>query len=721
MKKRVETKNISSFLVIGFIAIFAIILIVVVLAIFSQNGVNKTSNENGLFSVTRSPLNLFSLFFNMKNRIYKPSEVVDAYGLIPCDDSGDCPTGQMCYPSTGGGHCYEKIYCTLVPGKRDPCEDYEYSRVSCTTHNGYEATLNTFYTYHCDTSDGTCKLDNPLDKIYGDCLPPTPACYKNPHDYDDVRCVECTSSSHCFSADTCYKDYCKNDHTCDSTGIPIPERGTDIGKCDETNPDEKMPHFCDGNGNCIECTQRSDCPEMTLFSHECRTEFIENNGWHQFFVKSYKDYDCTDKKCVPKIVNEPNPEDCGIMYEFLKSWCEYHSSDSWLSYDLLRNNLEPNQGGVFGAPFKEAFRCLIQRYYGEATLKARHNFCTSSPNDYGCKSSEPIYIKQQCMTTIAATTLKPCRKNDKDQLVMCTNGCIRDSDCGGGTGTGFCDNSWDPIEDSDDVPYFSTCVYEPPQTYGYVCSGTGANSGDSVECDARTQMCSSMCSSEPSSVEYCYLFSNYEELGVCDLSDVLNLDPVCYYCNNPEPNIIPECIDMGGIIGGETSSTSTTSIYLVRDKNNFSSEGIAYVITPNIVFNKPALITINYSYYENKNNLATYKYPENMILSKCENTQVLNNISKEIDPDGGIINIKDKIKLDIPQGALNKTITIEIKEYNLADCDRNKLIELSKKQKSNDKNIYIKALLIAASIAIISWIIFYREKFPKIKKHKRKK
>jgi len=127
------------------------------------------------------------------------------------------------------------------------------------------------------------------------------------------------------------------------------------------------------------------------------------------------------------------------------------------------------------------------------------------------------------------------------------------------------------------------------------------------------------------------------------------------------PNGYPRCISTA--IEGD-GTTKSTSIYMVRNKDEFTLDGKAYVITPHIEFNKTINVILEKNY-----DSSIFRYNDHDSILEICNYSLLNGIYGKIDASGGRINMKDKITLDIPAGAVANPIKITIGEYNLSNCD----------------------------------------------------
>jgi len=139
------------------------------------------------------------------------------------------------------------------------------------------------------------------------------------------------------------------------------------------------------------------------------------------------------------------------------------------------------------------------------------------------------------------------------------------------------------------------------------------------------------------------------------------------------PGGMPRCISIADLVQGQVSGnnfnfeTQTTSVYMIRNKIDFTLNGKAYVITPHVEFNVPVSVSIDYSDV-NPDAVDTYKYSNHeAVLESCTNS-VLSSVSKIIRQAGGVVNLNNKIKLEMPSEALNEETEFKIEEYNLENC-----------------------------------------------------
>lgn len=131
----------------------------------------------------------------------------------------------------------------------------------------------------------------------------------------------------------------------------------------------------------------------------------------------------------------------------------------------------------------------------------------------------------------------------------------------------------------------------------------------------------------------------------------------------------PVCKNSGEVAGKEEFEIIHTSAYMVRNKNSFSLDGITFILSPSINFSGKVIINLNYSYYSGfQGDLQTYRYADhNAVLDSCDSTFV-NSVSREMDAKGGEISLSDKMKITIPENAINEKTDILIEEYELSNC-----------------------------------------------------
>jgi len=208
------------------------------------------------------------------------------------------------------------------------------------------------------------------------------------------------------------------------------------------------------------------------------------------------------------------------------------------------------------------------------------------------------------------------------------------------------------------------------------------------------------------------------------------------WCSNAVENCLirpdgyPMCYNIAKVV---SNKIKTTSIYMIRNKNLFTLNGKAYVITPYVEFKIPADLTLDYSEYEDKLNIQTFKYSDDSgVLKLCEN-EFKGSVTKRVGVLGGEINLNDKIILNIPENALVESVEIKIEEFELSNCyvlEKENIIdetlrlaedvETSYPNRTNRIVIYSGILVVL--IFIFIWLRFFRKK-QKVKRkirHKKK-
>ena len=115
---------------------------------------------------------------------------------------------------------------------------------------------------------------------------------------------------------------------------------------------------------------------------------------------------------------------------------------------------------------------------------------------------------------------------------------------------------------------------------------------------------------------------------------------------------------------GNPSSTQSTSVYMIRNENEFSLDGKAYVISPHIEFEKEIRVTLS---DEIKDGEDVFKYKEHeAVLENCD-IEELERVSETIRATGGIISLEG-ISLNIPSEALAEEVKFTIIYYELSNC-----------------------------------------------------
>ncbi|MBS3079106.1 hypothetical protein J4218_03220 [Candidatus Pacearchaeota archaeon] len=133
------------------------------------------------------------------------------------------------------------------------------------------------------------------------------------------------------------------------------------------------------------------------------------------------------------------------------------------------------------------------------------------------------------------------------------------------------------------------------------------------------------------------------------------------------PNGVPVCYNKADRVGGN-SQTATTSVYMIREKDNMILDGIAYIIKPHVNFSIAANVSMSYSKYPDTTKIETYKYTDHDgILAACTSKKALKTVSVTIGKKGGKINYGE-FTMTIPKNALKTNVKFTLVQYNLSGC-----------------------------------------------------
>ena len=113
-----------------------------------------------------------------------------------------------------------------------------------------------------------------------------------------------------------------------------------------------------------------------------------------------------------------------------------------------------------------------------------------------------------------------------------------------------------------------------------------------------------------------------------------------------------------------STTTSLSSVYMVRDRSDLTYDGKSAVFSPSMKFNKEVKRTFNHD-FPNPETVGVYRFEDNDILPIC-NYEILETSTKMIGPEGGTISTS-YVTQDIPAGALTSLTEITIQDINL-DC-----------------------------------------------------
>jgi hypothetical protein len=133
------------------------------------------------------------------------------------------------------------------------------------------------------------------------------------------------------------------------------------------------------------------------------------------------------------------------------------------------------------------------------------------------------------------------------------------------------------------------------------------------------------------------------------------------------PGGYPYCFDYSNAkdIKENPSQTKSFSVYMIRNKDNFVKEGIAYVLKPSMEFNE--FVSVDLKGFDNSL-YSIYKYDSHEgFLDSC-NYEFLDSTSESIGSGGGSVNLLDEIELTFPTSAVSENTEITIEKYNLLDC-----------------------------------------------------
>jgi len=113
------------------------------------------------------------------------------------------------------------------------------------------------------------------------------------------------------------------------------------------------------------------------------------------------------------------------------------------------------------------------------------------------------------------------------------------------------------------------------------------------------------------------------------------------------------------------SNTRGTSVYMVRDVDEFELNGKAYVIEPSVLFSKDVSITFNEAVSLGED---VHKYTNHdAVLESCDSEKLIYTV-KNIGANGGEINLNDEVVMNIPSGAIDKNIEFSVTSYDLSNC-----------------------------------------------------
>lgn len=443
-------------------------------------------------------------FFNDMNDCTTDSCTADGIALnirkgegASCDDGNGHP-GSCGTDPEGDWGCL--IKCT-AENEAEVCQD----ATTCTEDS-------------CNTAAAVCVREE-LDSV------PVPGATQNPGDCHSLMCRFGAEVDQADDSDLPIDDIDCNEDQC-SNGIPNHPPSAINKDCDDGGG-----HFCDGNGNCVECNDNEQCGDTTAnclcricnSSHACENKSDGDDAAAYCQVAD----DCNDRVCDGNgsTRNEPNdtdapPDNPSPCIDIYCSGGSVHTDNTTASCDdgLYCNGADTCGGGSCSQHAGNPCPDQASGNYSDADCRGT---CRESNDD--CNGAEPsgsavcsdgnaCTENDACSgTTCTPGTLKPCQDNNP-----CTN-----NDCN--TSTGDCINS--PVSGScDDGDY---------------CNGADTCSGGLCG-----QHAGSPCPEEVS--------GNYSDgncIGTCRESDE--------DCDGPEPSGSAVCSDGDVCTSGDHCVGST--------------------------------------------------------------------------------------------------------------------------------------------------------------------
>lgn len=551
----------------------------------------------------------------------------------------------------------------------------------------------------------TCVYKNTKDptqtisEIQQECCQPTPSqCTKTP-------VAGCKNDNDCPDKDFSYSCVGVNVFQKKKMGACVNKKCVYIDVSSMFDNCKEKNKYC-ANGKCVQCTKSEDCkkPPEVIKSYCKNNPAITGGSMVYEKVQTYTGK-CTENKCT---FTSDNPldvlkENCGtVSYVVLQDQCkviESPSSPSCGEPGGIRISSPGNKPASFVYTFLNSVvrgvywfskYAIIETHlldYGDSALYSmvynKKDFCKETGNIAKCIKEEPeLYFKKGVACKTWKFLYDDCRKNEDCVSKKCTG-----------------------VGESPEIPTPGACT---SISLFAECKGTGTHSNENILCNSGIENCNTDGMDEISVLEH------YDNGDLC-----ISIKPI------DTSNTAPKCISTG--IAMETSGTITTmstSVYMIRNKNNFSLDGLSYVITPSLKFNKPVEISLDYSNYQNKNELITYKFSDHESVLKACNKILIDSITKKIDSIGGIIQLDNRISLNIPKEALTNESSITIEEYDLTECSNVAKPELiinetavktsqtKIKEKTTNEYLIIYALLI---FIVIIFAIYF---FPKLRKNK---
>jgi len=165
---------------------------------------------------------------------------------------------------------------------------------------------------------------------------------------------------------------------------------------------------------------------------------------------------------------------------------------------------------------------------------------------------------------------------------------------------------------------------------------------------------------------------------------------------------------------------------MIRNENDFTLNGEAYVVSPHIEFQDYIEVTLRHKTLEGDESVFKY-HDHDAVLESC-NSKIISSESYEVGIEGGQIDLDNELILFIPSDALAENVNITLSFYNLIDCydvganeifvGGNHTVDGSEVPKKLE--IDYRVIIISVTLLVFIFLtIVYLNKFKKLKKKKK--